>query len=343
MSSVLDHTAGLSVESTFGTAAVETRWFEILADGSTVEFDPEVKQGMGLRVASIVPRSGRRRAGLGSGTLTLKCEIYSKGFGLLLSLCLPTSVSTLVSGSQFQQNHTLVQTGLFQKSATVQVGIIDSSGVSRPHRFTGCTVSKWTLDIPPPDSDDLVTLEVEFDLRRAPDTATALTAPVMPTTPTPYISKDVAAVTYGGSVTVPTTTALATGGTAVTYWRSIKIECDNALAQRPNLSAYAQPTSGLKEPTITADIEYADNVIRDAYLAQTQNPFTVTLTTPEVVAPGFAQMQIVAPAVMINSDAMPTFSDGEMALFEGLEFAVLDGLVAASPLYLVYRTADTAL
>jgi hypothetical protein len=342
MSSVLDHTVGLSVESTFGTAAVETRRFELLPD-STVEFDDEIKQGTGLRVGSIVPRSGRRRSGLGSGTLTLKCELYSKGFGLLLSLCLPTSASTLVSGSQFQQNHTLVQSGLFQKSATIQAGVIDSTGVSRPHRYTGCTVSKWTLDIPSPDSDDLVTLEVVFDLRRAPDTATALTAPVMPATPTVYIPRDVAAVTYGGSVTVPTTTALASGGTAVNYVRAIKLECDNALAQRPNLSAYAQPTSGLKEPTISIDVEYADQVLRDAYLAQTVNPFTVTLTTPEVVAPGFAQLQIVAPATMINAGATPSFSDNEVAMLDGLELAVLDGLVAGSPLYLVYRTADTAL
>lgn len=342
MSSVLDHTVGLSVESAFGTAAVETRWFELLPD-STVDFDPEVKQGSGLRVGSITPRSGRRRNGLGSGTLTMKVELYSKGFGLLLSLCLPTSTSTVVSGSQFQQNHTLVQTGLFGKSATIQAGVIDTTGTSRPHRYTGATVSKWTLDIPAPDSDDAVTLEVVFDLRRVPDTATALTAPVMPTTPTIYLPRDTAAVTYGGTVVVPTTTALATGGTAVTYWRAVKLECDNALSQRPNLSQYAQPSSGLKEPTITADIEYADNVIRDAFLAQTQNPFTITLTTPEVVAPGFAQLQIVAPATMINSSAIPTFSDGEVAMFEGLELAVLDGLVASAPLYLVYRTADTAL
>jgi len=341
MSSVLDHTMGLSVESTYGTAAVETRWFEIMAD-STVDFDPEIKQGEGLRVGSVVPRAGRRRAGLGSGTMTVKVELISKGFGLLWSLCLPTSVSNLISGSQYQQNHTLVQSGISLKSATVQVGIIDTTGTSRPHRYTGATVSKWTLDIPPPDSDDPVTLEVVFDLRRVPDTATALTAPVMPASPTMYVSKDVVAVVYGGSVTAPTTTALATGGTAVTNWRSIKIECDNSLGQRPNLSAYAQPSSGLKEPTITADIEY-DTTIRDAYLAQTQNAFYVTLTSPEAVAPGFAQYQIVAPATMINAGATPTFSDGEVAMFEGLELAVLDGLVAPSPLYVVARTADTAL
>lgn len=342
MSSVLDHTLGLSVESTFGTAAVETRWFEVLA-GSTVDFDPEVKQGEGLRSGSIVPRSGRRRSGLGSGTMTVRCELYSKGFGLLLSLCFPTSVSNLSSGALYQQNHTMVQSGISLKSATIQVGVVDTGGVSRPHRYTGCTVSKWTLDIPAPDSDDAVTLEVVFDLRRVPDTATALTAPVMPTTPTIYLPKDTVSVTYGGTVVVPTTTALATGGTAVTYWRAVKIECDNSLAQRPNLSAYAQPSSGLKEPTITADIEYADAVIRDAFLAQTQNSFSILLTTPEVVSGGFAQLQIVAPATMINAGATPTFSDGEVAMFEGLELAALDGLVAGSPLYLVYRTADTAL
>lgn len=342
MSSILDHTAGMGVESTFGTAAVETRWFEILPS-STVDFDAEPKQGMGLRVSSIVPRAGRRRAGLGSGTLTLRCELYSKGFGLLWSAAVPTAVSTLVSGSTFQQLKTLVQSGIGLGSRTLQVGVIDSSGTSRPHRFTGCTVSKWTLDIPAPDSDAAVTLEVTFDLRRTPDTATALTAPVMPTSPTIYLPRDVSSVTYGGSVTVPTTTALASGGTAVNYVRSVKIECDNNLSQRPNLSAYAQPAAGLRQPTITVDAEFADTVLRDAYLAQTENPFSVTLTTPEALSTGFAQLQIVASSTKINSGGIPTFSDGEVTVLSGLELGVLDGLVAGSPLYVVTRTADTAL
>jgi hypothetical protein len=343
MSSVLDHTVGMGVESTFGTAAVETRWFEVLPD-STVDWDNENKQGAGLRVSSIVPRTGRRRSGLGSGTITIKCELYSKGFGLLLSACLPTSVSTLVSGTTYQQLHTLVQTGISMGSRTLQVGIVDTSGVSRPHRFTGCTVSKWTLDVPAPDSDDAVTLEVEFDCRRVPDTATALTAPVMPATPTIYLPKDMASITYGGAVTVPTATALATGGTAVAYWRGIKIECDNNLGQRPNQpSVYAQPSAGLREPTITADIEYADAVMRDAFLAQTSNPFSFTLTTPEALSTGFATFQFVAPAVQINAGAMPTWSDGEVAVFEGLEMAVTDLLVAGSPLYVAVRTSDAAL
>lgn len=342
MSSILDGTVGMGVESTFGTAVTETRWFEVMSD-SSVEFDPEPKQGTGMRVSSITPRSGRRRAGLGFGTMTLKCELYSKGFGVLWSACMPTVVSNVVSGSTYQQLATLVQSGISLGSRTIQVGVINTSGVSVPHRYAGCTVSKWTLDIPAPDSDDAVTLEVEFDLRRAPDTATALTAPVMPTTPTIYLPRDVAAVTYAGAVVVPTTTALATGGTAVTYWRSITIECDNALSQRPNLSAYAQPAAGLREPTITVDAEFADAVLRDAYLAQTENAFTVTLTTPEALSTGFAQLQVVAPATKINSGGTPTFTDGDVTVLEGLELAVLDGLVAGAPLYVVTRTADNAL
>lgn len=343
MSSVLDHSVGMGVESTFGTAAVETRWFEVLAS-STVDFDDENKQGMGLRVASIVPRSARRRQGLGSGTMTLKAELGTKGFGVLWQACLPADTSTLVSGTTFQQNATLVQSGISLGSRTIQVGIIDTTGTSKPHRYTGCTVSKYTLDIPSPDSDSPVTLEVVFDLRRVPDTATALTAPVMPAAGmTLYLPRDVASVTYGGAVTVPTSVLLATGGTAVTYWRSIKLECDNALSQRPNLSAYAQPASGLKQPTITIDAEFADTVLRDAYLAGTENPFSVTLTTPEALSTGFAQLQIVASATKVNSGGIPTFSDGTVTVLSGLELGVLDGLVAASPLYVVTRTADNAL
>lgn len=341
MSTTLDHSLGIGLESTFGTQVVPTRWFEILPD-SEIEWDPEPKQGEGLRVSSIVPRSGRRRAGLGMGTLTVKVELLSVGFGLLWSACIPTYVSTLVAGTTFQQLGTLAQTTPFLPSWSIQCGIVDSAGTVRPHTFAGCTVASWTLSIPSPDSEDRVTLEVEFDARRLPDTATALTAPTMPAAAaTIYLPRDVASVTYAGSLTVPTTTALATGGTAIAYARSLEIACDNGLGQRPNLSAYAQPTAGKREVTISGDFEFAAVALRDAYLAQTINSFSVTLTTPEALSTGFAQFQVSAPATAINEGGVPTFADGETVVQEGMELAVLHNITAA-PLYVATRTADNA-
>lgn len=341
MSTTLDHSLGIGLESTFGTAVTPTRWYEILPD-SEVEWDPEPKQGEGLRVSSIVPRSGRRRAGLGMGTLTVQVEILSQGPGLLWSACIPTYVSNVVSGATYQQLGTLAQTTPFLSSWTIQCGIVDATGTSRPHTFAGCTVSSWTLSVPSPDSDDRVTLEVEFDLRRTPDTATALTTPVMPAAAaTIYIPRDVSSVTYGGVLTVPTTTALGTGGTAITYARSLEIACDNSLGQRPNFSAYAQPTAGLREVTISGDFEFAATAIRDAYFAQTINAFSVTLTSPEALSTGFAQLQVAAPATAINEGGQPTFTDGETVVQEGMELAVLHNVTAA-PLFVATRTADTA-
>lgn len=341
MSTTLDHSVGIGLESAFGTQVAPTRWYEVLPD-SEVEFDPEPKQGQGLRVGSIVNRSGRRRAGLGMGTATVQVEVLTQGMGLLWSACLPSYVSNLVAGTTFQQLGSLSQSTPFLPSFTLQFGIVDASGTSRPHTFAGCTVSSWTLTFPAPDSDDPVVLEVEFDLRRAPDTSTALTTPVMPGAgATIYLPRDVASVTYAGSLTVPTTTALATGGTAIAYARSVEIACDNNLGQRPNLSAYAQPTAGKREVTISADLEFAAVAVRDAYFAQTINAFSITATTPEALSTGFAQLQVAAPATAINEGGQPTLADGETVVQEGVELEVLHN-VTALPLYVATRTADNA-
>jgi hypothetical protein len=341
VSTTLDHSFGIGLETTFGTQVTPTRWYEILPD-SELEFDPEPKQGQGLRVGSIVPRSGRRRAGLGMGTCTVQVEILSQGPGLLWSACIPTYVSNLVSGATYQQLGTMVQTTPFLPSFTIQAGIVDAAGTVRPHTFAGCTVSSWTLTIPQPDSDDAVVLEVEFDMRRAPDVATALTTPVMPSAgATIYVPRDVSSVTYGGTVTVPTTTALASGGTAISYSRAIEISCDNALGQRPNHSAYARPTAGKREIAISLDAEFAAVALRDAYLAQDINSFGVTLTTPEALDAGFETLQLIAPATAIDEGGVPTYADGETVVQEGMELAVLDNTTQA-PLYVVTRTLDNA-
>ena len=48
------------------------------------------------------------------------------------------------------------------------------------------------------------------------------------------------------------------------------------------------------------------------------------------------------PALYVDKGAIPAPGDGTTIVTD-VEFAVLDNLVAAQPLYLALRTADTAL
>ncbi len=344
MASLLDHSIGIGVESTYGTAVTPTRWYEWSPD-STTDWDPQWVQGGGLRVGTYVSRAARRRNGYGRGTVKLKCEITSKYFGILLRACLGTGVSTVTGTAlTYQQLFTTVQTGSTLPSLTIQTGIVDATGTVRPQTFAGCVCMKWSIEIP--DDGGPAMLEAEFDCRSL-DTTTGITTPVMPTqsatSPVDFRSSDCLGVTVGGVLVVPTTIALATGGTAAEYLRSFKVECDNSLdIERTVMGARQQPTVGLRSITVSGTAEYNDTVLTAAYLAQTSFALSAIFGGEEALSLSTASMSFAIPAVMINSGPVPTPTDGKAVAFD-FEGQVLDNGIAASPLYLVLRTADSAL
>ena len=67
----------------------------------------------------------------------------------------------------------------------------------------------------------------------------------------------------------------------------------------------------------------------------------MTLTSTESLSAGTATLQVVLPAVKLDS-GIPVSNNGDFVTVEH-NFTVLDNLTAAQPLYVVLRTADTAL
>lgn len=340
MASTLDHSVGIAAESTYGTSVTPTRWIQWMPDSSLM-WDPQFIQGGGLRVGTFVDRSARRRNGYGRGEITIRAELTSKTFGLLLRSALGTGTSTLVSGSTYQQLFTAGQTGSSLPSLTIQAGIVDSAGTVRPHTFAGCVCMSWSLDTPEDGGPTI--FEATYDARTL-DTATSLTTPVMPAdTASDFRARDVSAVTVGGTLTVPSTTVLASGGTAATYFRNLRIECDNALdVDRTVMGARQQPTVGKRDIKLSATAEFSDTVLRDAFINQTATAISATFTSSESLSTGVAQYQIAVPVVKINSGPVPTPTDGTSVTFD-FEGQVLDDGVATSALYVALRTADTAL
>jgi hypothetical protein len=322
-------------ESTFGTYVAPTRFYEFTDEG--FDWKPNRKQGEGLRVGGRVARSGRRVTTTVQGEGSLELEAVTKGLGVLLKAALGTAASTLVSGSTYQQNFTLGDT---LDSLTVQKGIVDASGTVRAHSFLGCSVASWSLSAP---NDDVAKFSFDFDVRDL-DTAQSYATPSYPSSPSLFHFAQ-AAATYAGTVTVPTTTALASGGTAATDIRDFELNVNNNLAtDRFNFGASgkkAKPTVGLREISGKFTAEYAANGYRDDFIADTERAIVVTLTSTEALSTGTATLQVVLPAVKLDS-GIPVSNNGDFVVVEH-SFTVLDNLVAAQPLYVVLRTADTAL
>ncbi len=346
MPGLLDHSVGWgAVESTYGTPVTVTKHAE-WTPGNALDYVKDVKQGAGLRTGAKVSRSTRRVVTHARGDGSLKFDFLSKGLGLPLQAAFGTGVSTLVAGSTFQQLFTPTQTNTLLPSLTIQEGIVQAGGTVDAYTWAGCSVKSFQVDCP---NGDIITVQFDIDARSLA-TGTAYVSPVLPSGGTLFHFGS-GVVTFGGTLTVPTTTALGSvaGGTGYNV-RSWSLKVDNALdLDRLVVGAVGsnrnQPTVGNRSIQFTAEIEYdsvSGTILRDAHINETPIPILVQATTAEVLSTGVATLQFAMPATVINSGPIPQPSDDKTIVTQ-VEFEVLDNSVAAQALYGVVRTADAAL
>ena len=327
MTTPQDCSVGLGVESVYGTAVARTRWFEFLDE--SFNFVKNVKQGVGLRVGSRVARSGRRVVASAEGSGDLTIEAVTKGLGLLWQLGLGSGTSTLVSAGLYQQVFTL---GDAMPSATIQKGIPRADGTVDAYTFTGCMVESLTIDCPNADNVKVKTSWNAKDMT----TATAYTAPSYATGPSVFTFAHGAV--YSGALTAPTATALGSAATPVASIRSGSITIKHNLkTDRYNCGGGGRkekPFAGIREISGSLVAEYADTAFRDAIVNDTSMTLVKTFTA------GADVLQIVIPDVRFDGDIVKASTD--LAL-QDIKWVGLDGLSAAQPIWIVCRTADTAL
>jgi len=327
MTTPQDCSVGLGVESVYGTAVARTRWFEFLDE--SFNFVKNVKQGVGLRVGSRVARSGRRVVASAEGSGDLTIEAVTKGLGLLWQLGLGSGTSTLVSAGLYQQVFTL---GDVMPSATIQKGIPRADGTVDAYTFTGCMVESLTIDCPNADNVKVKTSWNAKDMT----TATAYTAPSYATGPSVFTFAHGAV--YSGALTAPTATALGSAATPVASIRSGSITIKHNLkTDRYNCGGGGRkekPFAGIREISGSLVAEYADVAFRDAIVNDTSMTLVKTFTA------GLDVLQIVIPDVRFDGDIVKASTDLAM---QDIKWTGLDGLTAAQPIWIVCRTADTAL
>ncbi|HOF64346.1 MAG TPA: phage tail tube protein [Dermatophilaceae bacterium] len=327
MTTPQDCSVGLGVESVYGTAVARTRWFEFLDE--SFNFVKNVKQGVGLRVGSRVARSGRRVVASAEGSGDLTIEAVTKGLGLLWQLGLGSGTSTLVSAGLYQQVFTL---GDVMPSATIQKGIPRADGTVDAYTFTGCMVESLTIDCPNADNVKVKTSWNAKDMT----TATAYTAPSYATGPSVFTFAHGAV--YSGALTAPTATALGSAATPVASIRSGSITIKHNLkTDRYNCGGGGRkekPFAGIREISGSLVAEYADAAFRDAIVNDTSMTLVKTFTA------GADVLQIVIPDVRFDGDIVKASTD---LAIQDIKWTGLDGLTAAQPIWIVCRTADTAL
>ena len=335
MSTVLDASVGFGLESIYGTGVTPTRWLEYT--DQSMDYKPVRKQSTGLRVGTRVARADRRVSVTSEGVGDVSLEVLTKGLGMLWQVLMGAGSSTLVAGTTYQQVFTL---GDALQEFTLQAGVpriaADGPATIDPLTFTGCVAPDFELT----GGVDILKLKASIDAQ-AVTTSTAYAAPSF-TTGANLLSFAGASL-YTGTLTAPTTIALASAATPLASVNSWSVKVDHKpFADRylfGNAGKKSRPIPGFRSITGKLEVEYSDTVFRDAFLADTDMSLVVTYTGG-ALSEGFETLQVVIPDIRLDGQ-LP--SGGGDLVKMSCGFTGLDGLVAAQPLWIVARTSDAAL
>ncbi|HEY3434967.1 MAG TPA: phage tail tube protein [Solirubrobacterales bacterium] len=342
MTTQLDCSIGLAAESTYGTGVTPTRFLEFLSEG--LDANIEFSQGEGMRVGSRVPRADRRDIAKFAPGGPIELEACTSGLGLLLNAAFGAQTNTLVpTSTAYQQVHTPTNTDPLN-SYTIQKGIPPvGGGATLAHTFVGAVCDSIEFSA---DAGDIVKIVTEW-LAKDILTATAYAAPSYPANLRLFTFVHGGIFINNGTLTVPTTTALGSiTGSALANINKFSVKWSNNLdTQGFNLGGAGKRSrknvvgAGSVEGSVTA--EFSDATLRDAYLANSNLSMVLTFTRPEVInASVYPVLQIIIPAVRLEGELPKSNAGG--VITQSINFTGLDNLTNA-PIYVVYRTADTAL
>ncbi len=342
MSTQLDFSMGLAKETTYKTAVAPSRFFESEAK---LKYDVNTVTGKGLRPTKGVDRTSRNSIAHFEGDGDIELDVPTRGFGFLLNALLGSVTSTLIpttTPSFYQQNHVLSITDPVP-TFTVQEILPALGGANAyPHTFSGCAFD--SLELSAKEAD---TLSAKFSITAA-QLSTAFAAQA-----TSYPSDDAlftfvhGSIGIGGTLTEPTTTALASlSGTPAAnvqdFTVTVKRNLDDA-GWNLGGAGYRSRPPALGKPELSGKltVEYTDNALRDAYLAQTTLPLVLTFTHDVAVSGTYKPtLQIVLPAVRLQGE-VPTSNGGDV-ITQSVDFTGFDNGTAAQPIWFIYRTLDTA-
>lgn len=333
MANLQDCSINIKAESVYKTAVTPDRAFEFTDE--SLDWQPTIVQGQGLRVGSYMPRSGRRVVPTGQGGGDVTMEVLSKGFSYWWQACVGTATVTNVSGATFQHNFVWNKQ---PSSLTVQKASIRADGTVDPFTFKGCMVTQWVLTF---NNAGLVTLQVSLDIGDY-DTSTGFASLTYVSSPNLFHFANWSLAT--GTFTAPTTIAMPSGATPLTGVRSLTITANrNPVDDRFNAIGTGrkdQPIGTQFDVTGSMEIEYTSTTQRDAYLAQTASSLVSTVTAG-ALSVGNETLCIALPAIETDGGGVPQ-ANGTGLITQTINFTALDNLSATQGLYLSARTADTA-
>lgn len=336
-----DCSIGFKKESTYGTTVTPDRFLEFTSE--SIDFDRTFYQGSGLRPGSRLARSGRRALVKDGGKGDIELEVPTRGLGTFLEALLGVGSSAMVSTGLYQQLFTLIKDD-YLPSLTLQKGI-PRLGANTVDAYTarGAVCSSFEFSLA---NADVLKLKSSWTAQQI-DTSITYATPSYAAAAELFTFVGAGLVLGTGAVTVPTATALATGGTTVANVRDFSISVDQKLDSNGfNIGGAGKrtrrPAVGLAEVKGKVTAEYDAITFRDAVASQTPLALVATFqAATDITAGNKPTIQITVPDIRFE-DELPKSNGGDV-ITQTINFTGFDGLVAPQPLYVAVRTADTAL
>lgn len=334
---------GIALQAGFGTAV----WTAITGGGQVLA----TATTAGASLPSFIAQEGLVRA---DGTViahtwrgcTAKTVEFDQGMDGFLTLSLGVDAKVMHITRTVADGVTTSGSPNF----TSATALFAASDVGAPIAATGIPANTTILSV---TSATAVVMSANASATGATLSTTIGSAYVTPTYPsaaTLYSSTanpSLANIVLGGSLTVPTTTALGSisGGTTVQACKQWNVKLDNGVAPREAIGQRNQPTTGQRTGTIEATLEYdaVTGTLLERYMVnKIAFPLLLSAQTTEVIGSGYATFQLAFPSVAIDMGAIPQPTSGGVAT-TSVKMSILDGEVAAQQVYAAYQTADLAL
>ncbi|ALV45830.1 hypothetical protein MB46_10395 [Arthrobacter alpinus] len=342
MTTQLDCSIGLAKETVYGTGVAVAKFPEFLDE--SLAWNPTFVQGAGMRTGKRLARAARRSIAKEQSGGDINLEMCTKGLGVFLEALFGTGTSTAVPAQTgaYQQVFTPTTTDPVP-SYTIQKGIPTvGGGAVTAMTFNGAVCASGEFSA---SAGEIVKLKTTWDAREVL-TSVAYAPPSYAASPELFTFVH-GSICIGGTVTPPTATALATGGTIAANITEFSFSWDNKIDDGgftfgSKGKRGRKPVVGLAEGKGKVTAEYTNTILRDAYLAQQQLALLLTFETATVIgATARPSLQIYLPVIMLEGE-LPK-SNGGAVITQSIDFTVLDGEVTASPVYVAMVTTDTAI
>lgn len=318
---------GFGAETTVGTAATVTRFYEFLSE--SIKFEPTWLESEGLKAGQAYKRAARTVQSRFTVSGDVAMEYVDRGgMGLLWRHGLGSQTTTgtqIGTTGAYQQVHTAGSKAAI--GLTGQVGRPQTNATVKPFTYSGLKIPSWEFSV---SDGEIAQLKLTFDGWNL-STAISLTTASYDAAATPFTFADASTFTLGGTVSTTAGLTSVSGGVAVvTVVKGFTLSGESPMA----VERFGLGNLGIKKeqiengiPTITGslDAEFADQAeLYDVFKSNTSKalqldlahgtagigqPFRLSLIMPSVKFK-MADVAVDGPDIVGQSVDFEAYDDG---------------------------------